>query len=164
MLASITSSMTTSTIISATRKDFMHRNTCFAVLVVLAAATSSQAAVILQTQLSAVQPTIASPGGPLVAYDVLAASDDGTVLNGVNNPSTAPNVGMGLHQVWTPITNSATPTRREQVAAGVLWSDSWLPYDSYWFFDAANSLQVGGAFSETNTPPGAPLPDRCGRL
>jgi hypothetical protein len=137
----------------------MIRKTCFAVLAVVLMATTSQAAIMLSATLSAVQPTIPSGGGPLVAYDLKASSDDGTVLNGISNPSTATNIGMGLHQVWTPIVDGPTPTRQEQLAAGILWSDTWRPYDSHWFFDNNNSLSVGGAFTETNNHSmGAPLP------
>jgi hypothetical protein len=129
----------------------MLRKTFFATLGVLAVATSSQAAVMLSQVLSATQPSIQAGGANLVAYDLRAMSDDGTVLNGVSNPTTASNMGgMGLHQVWTPVVDGATPTRQEQTAAGVLWSDTWRPYDSHWFFDNTNSLSVGGAFTETN--------------
>ncbi|MEX2307245.1 MAG: PEP-CTERM sorting domain-containing protein [Pirellulales bacterium] len=123
----------------------MLRKTFFAVLTVLAAAASSQAAVMLQ------QSAGTSVGQGLTSYNLMASSDDGTVLNGVNNPVIVPNLGgMGLHQVWTPVTSSPTPTRQEQVAAGILWSDTWLAFDSYFLFAATNSLGVGGAFTETN--------------
>ncbi|MEX2307246.1 MAG: PEP-CTERM sorting domain-containing protein [Pirellulales bacterium] len=123
----------------------MLRKTFVAVLTVLAAAASSQAAVMLQ------QSAGTSVGQGLTSYNLMASSDDGTVLNGVNNPVIVPNLGgMGLHQVWTPVTSSPTPTRQEQVAAGILWSDTWLAFDSYFLFAATNSLGVGGAFTETN--------------
>lgn len=143
----------------------MLRKTFVAVLTVLASATVSQAAIMLTTSLSAVQPTIPSAGGPLVAYDLRAVGDAGEVISTIANPSVVandaspPGGSSGLHQVWTPITNSPTPTRQEQVGAGILWSDTWRPYDSHWFFDNSNSLSVGAGFTETNGGAGgAPLP------
>ena len=133
----------------------MHRNTYFAVLIVLAAATMSQAAIILEQ--SAPVPLAGAQG--LVSYTLSARSDAGETINGVDTPNITINEGMGLHQVWTPITNSPTPTREQQLAAGVLWSDTWQPYDSYWFFDGVNNLSVGAGFTETNGGGGEPLPD-----
>jgi hypothetical protein len=141
-------------LISLRRTTFMLRQTSLAVLVGLALATTTQAGIMLTAS-----PSAAQPGGGLLAYDLRAVSDAGEIINTAANPTILPNgAGMGLHQVWTPITNSATATRGDQVAAGILWSDTWSPWDSFWLFDATNSLSVGGAFNETNTPPGAVLP------
>lgn len=131
----------------------------FCSLVVLGlAGASSQAAITLMQSLSATQPTIQAGGMNLVAYDLRAVSDSGQLINTVELPVIVPNAGgMGLHQVALAVTNALTPTRAEQVAP--LWSDTWLPYDSYWLFDGTNSLSVGGAFTETNSMSGgAALP------
>ncbi len=131
----------------------MLRSTLFAVLAILAAATASQAAITLQQSLSAVQPTVQASGTNLVAYDLRVVSDSGQIINNVVNPTIVPDTGdMGLHQVWTPITSSPTPTRAEQTPP--LWSDTWLPYDSYFLFSNTNSLSVGGVFTETNSHSG----------
>ncbi len=133
----------------------MIRNTCFAVLTVMATAVASQGAIMLQQSLSATQPAIASPGGPLVAYDLRAVSDSGQTINTVANPTVVPNGGsMGLHQAWAPFSVSGSPTRQDQLNSGPLWNDAWLPYDSFWFFETANSLSVGGTFTETNSGAG----------
>ena len=126
----------------------------FAVLIVLITASSARPAI----QLISSSPT--SLGQGLVQYTLSAVSNDGTIINGVSNPIIVPNAGsMGLHQVWTPITSAPTPTRMEQQAAGLLWSDTWRPYDSYFFFASENSISLGLSFSETNSMSGgAALP------
>ncbi len=43
---------------------------------------------------------------------------------------------------------------RAQLGVGPLWSDAWLPYDSYWLFDNSNSLSVGPGLTETNNQSG----------
>jgi hypothetical protein len=123
----------------------MLRNTFFAVLTVLAAAASSQAATMLQA-------TSAPLDSGLVAWTLKGVSDAGEVINGVNNPTiVAQGTGAGLHQVWQPLLG-ATPTRGDQNA--LAFNDAWRPYDSYWYFDSTNSLSVGGAFTETNSETG----------
>jgi hypothetical protein len=135
----------------------MVRKSFFAIAAVLAMAAVSQAAIIV----SGVGPTPV-PGSTtgLVSFTLRAVSDNGATqtINGVDTPSiTAINGGLGAHQVWTPITNGPTPTRAQQ--SPPLWSDTWLPFDSYWFFDATNSLGIGAAFNETNSGAGGePLP------
>ena len=131
----------------------MLRNTFFAVFTVLVAATASQATIML-TQ-SAATPVAGTEG--LVSYNLIATSNAGETINGVDTPNISIGVGMGLHQVWTPVTMAPTPTREQQLAAGVLWSDTWLPYDSHWLFDGVNNLSIGAAFSETNTGDGEVL-------
>jgi hypothetical protein len=127
----------------------MLRNTFFAVLTVLAAAASSQAAIMLQG-------TMTPLDSGLESWRLNAMSTAGEVINGVNNPSVvAGNSGgtadAGLHQVWQPLLG-ATPTRGDQSA--LAFSDAWRPYDSYFFFDSTNSLSVGGQFTETNNETG----------
>jgi PEP-CTERM motif len=131
----------------------MLRNTFFAVLTVLAAAASSQAATMLQA-------TSTPLDSGLTSWTLMGVSTAGEIINGVNNPTiVAAGGGAGLHQVWQPVLG-ATPTRGDQSA---LFADAWRPYDSFWHFDTTNSLSVGGAFTETNSetggkpdlPPGA---------
>jgi len=91
----------------------------------------------------------------LVSYTLNAYSTDGEIINGIRDPQVTNSFGgAGLHQVWTPVTDSPTPTRQEQLSIVPLWSDTWLPYDSYWFFSSANSLGFGGTFTETNNMAG----------
>lgn len=112
-------------------------------------AASSQAAITLFQS-----PGVGLDDG-LVSYNLIAMSTAGETIIGVSDPVITPGApGMGLHQVWTPVINSPTPTRQEQLDASVLWSDTWLPYDSYWRFSATNSLSLGGAFTETNNATG----------
>jgi len=134
----------------------MVRKTFLALSVVLAMASASQAAIILSNG------PATDLGGGLYSVVLHAHSDAGQTLNGVSAPSVVANAGdSGLHQVWTPITSAHTPTRGSQTAAAPLWSDSWKPFDSYWFFGSAagDSLAVGAAFDETNNATGgAALP------
>jgi len=98
--------------------------------------------------------------GSLVSYTLSAVSTAGEIIDGVGKPIiVARNGGAGLHQVWTPVTNASTPTHQEQLSASLLWSDTWRPDDSYFFFDAMNSLSIGGQFTETiGANPGVALP------
>lgn len=124
----------------------MHRCSFVSVIILLAIATSSQAAIFLQSSAGT------DIGSGLTAYTLIATSDAGEIINGVGAVSITPNLDdAGLHQVWTPIVNGATPTRQEQLGWGPLWSDTWLPFDSYFFFSSANSLSIGDAFTETNS-------------
>jgi len=133
----------------------MVRKSLFALSAVLVAASSVQAAIII----TATNPT--DVGNGLFAVTLHAHSDNASqTINGIQDPSIVANGGSGLHQVWTPITSAPTPTRAAQQGAGVLWSDTWLPSDSYWLFDntAGGTLSVGAPFSETNSGVGgAPL-------
>jgi len=136
----------------------MLRKIFFAGLAVFATAAYSQAAIIV----TATNPTDVGQG--LFAITLHAHSDAGQTMNGIQDPSIVASAGGdGLHQVWTPVTGSATPTRASQQSAGVLWNDAWLPFDSYWLFDngAGNTLAVGAPFSETNNGTGgASLPSQ----
>jgi len=134
----------------------MVRKTFLALSLVLAVAASAQAAIIV----TATNPT--DVGNGLTAVTLHAHSDNaGQTINGIQDPTiVATGGGSGLHQVWTPITSGHTPTRASQQNAGALWSDTWLPSDSYWLFDngAGNTLAVGAGFDETNSGVGgAPL-------
>ncbi len=143
----------------------MLRKPFFAVLTVLVAATAAQAAITLQSSLSAVQPTIQAGGMDLVAFDLRAVSDSGQTINTIASPMIVPDgTDMGLHQAWAPFSVSGSPTRQDHLTSGPLWNDAWLPYDSFWLFETANSLSVGGAFTETNSGAGgvAGLPNGAG--
>jgi hypothetical protein len=73
----------------------------------------------------------------------------------VGNPSIVASAGgLGLAQVWAPITNAPTPTQGDQTPP--LWSDTWKGSDSFWYFNATNSLSIGSAFVETNSGTGGP--------
>jgi len=135
----------------------MLRKICFALTAVLATAASANAAIIV----TATNPT--DVGNGLTAVTLHAhATGAGQTINGIQDPSLVAAAGSsGLHQVWTPITGAATPTRGSQTAAAPLWSDTWLPFDSYWLFGSAagDNLSVGSAFNETNSGSGgAALP------
>jgi len=138
------------------RSRFASRFACSALafIAIFACAQTLPAAIFLSS----------SPGTPLdgglVSYKLSAFSTSGQIINTFENPTIVPYLGgAGLHQVWSPITGSSTPTREEQLSAGVLWSDTWLDYDSYFYFSPANSLSVGGDFTETNgMTGGASLP------
>jgi hypothetical protein len=125
--------------------------TAFAAL--LAAGACSRAEVFLQPS----GPTDIGQG--LTQYTLRALSTAGEIIHGARDPTIfATGGGMGLHQVWTPITNSPTPTRREQELAGPLWSDSWRPFDSYFFFAEEGSTIPESQFTETKAGTGAVLP------
>src|SRR4051794_4445991 len=70
------------------------------------------------------------PGG-LLSTTFSVTSTSGEIINSFVNPSLTTFLGPGLHQVWPPFINSATPTRENQLSLEPLWSDTWLPYDSY---------------------------------
>jgi hypothetical protein len=100
-----------------------------------------------------------SPGTPLgnglVSYTLSAVSTAGEVINGINNPSVvAGGTGVGVHQVWMP-TLGQTPTQGDHNP--LEFNPAWRPYDSCWFFDTANSLSVGGEFTETLVDDTAPI-------
>jgi hypothetical protein len=137
---------------SMMRRLNMFRNTFFAALTILAAAASSQAAIMLEA-------SSAPLDSGLVGWTLRGVSTAGEVINGVNNPTVvAAGTGAGLHQVWQPLLG-ATPTRGDQFA--LTFSDAWRAYDSFWLFDSTNSLSFGGAFTETNSETGGKpdLPD-----
>lgn len=104
------------------------------------------------------------PAANLVSYVLHAHSDNPSQpIIGIDTPNLTAG-SAGLHQVWNPLIGE-TPTRGSQLAAGSLWSDTWLPYDSYWFFDNSNSVAAGTAFTESNNltgganlPPFLPFP------
>jgi hypothetical protein len=113
-----------------------------------------------------------SPGTPLgnglVSYTLSAVSTAGEVINGINKPTVvAGGTGAGVHQVWMPNLGQ-TPTQGDHNP--LEFSPAWRPYDSFWFFDADNSLSVGGEFTETliedpapiTLPPSAAGPPRTG--
>jgi len=137
----------------------MLRKTFFTLAAVLATAATSQAAIIVTGTPVAGTPVPGSTTG-LVSYILRATSNDAAnqTINGIDTPSIiALNGGLGAHQVWAPITNAPTPTRGSQTPP--LWSDTWLPFDSYFAFDPTNSLSIGAAFNETNNGTGGePLP------
>ena len=79
-------------------------------------------------------------------------------IDGVDTPSLiGPNNTPVLHQVWTPITNSPTPTRGSQTSNVPQWSDSWQPYDSYWLFGIGDSLAIAAPLNETNNGTGGAI-------
>jgi len=138
----------------------MVRKSFFALAAVLAMAAVSQAGIIVSGVPSPNGTPVPGSTTGLVSYTLRAVSDDSAnqTINGIDTPSIVAILGgSGAHQVWTPITNGPTPTRGSQTPP--LWSDTWLPFDSYWFFDTTNSLSIGGAFNETNNGAGGePLP------
>jgi len=122
----------------------MLRNTFFAVLTVLAAAASSQAAILLE------QSAATDLGQGLVSYVLSATSNAGETINGIENPNIIANGGMGLHQLWLNNTGTfKSPTQGDQTIG--LWNAAYTPVDSFFYFDAANSLSVGAAWDETNS-------------
>jgi hypothetical protein len=122
----------------------MLRNTFFAVLTVLAAAASSQAAIMLQRS----DPTPLPQGG-LVSVTLSAVGTAGEMINTFSNPVITPmGGGKGVHNVAQAFTMGGTPSRGEHMPA--LWNADWTPYDTYFLFDAANSLSLGPNFEETN--------------
>jgi hypothetical protein len=122
----------------------MLRNTFFAVLTVLAAAASSQAAIMLQAS----DPT-PLPNGNLVSRMITAVGSAGEMINTFSNPVITPaGGGKGIHNVAQAFTMAGTPSRGEQAPG--LWNAEWAPYDSYFLFDATNSLSLGPNFEETN--------------
>jgi PEP-CTERM motif len=130
-------------------ETFMLRNTLFALLTVLAAAASSQAAIMLE--LSA--PTPLDNG--LVSYVLSAVTDDpgNQTINGVGDPSIVANGGMGLHQVWLNDTgNFRSPTQGDHTLG--LWNAAYTPYDSFFYFDSTNALSFGAGFTEENNGTG----------
>jgi hypothetical protein len=142
-----------------TRTTFMVRKTFLALSAVLLTATASQAALLLHvSDPTPLADTSTSTG--LVSYTISAVANGGETVNGMSNPSlTAIGQGLGAHQVFTTITNSQTPDRQAQLNGATLWSDSWQPYDSYFFFTTANSLKAGtGSITETKSGTGATLP------
>jgi len=124
----------------------MLRKSFLAVAAVLAVAANSQAGIIL-TQ------TGVDVGQGFKAWTVKAVSDDSVnqTINGIAAPSFAPGVGGGLpHQVWLNNTGTFTsPTAGDQTPG--LWNAAYTPYDSFWLFDATNSLSIGAAFNEANS-------------
>jgi hypothetical protein len=125
-------------------RTYMLRNTFFAVLTVLAAAASSQAAIMLQAS----DPT-PLPNGNLVSRTITAVGTSGEMINTFTNPViTAMGGGKGIHNVAQAFTNGGTPSRGDQTPA--LYNPEWAPYDTYFYFDATNSLSLGPAFEETN--------------
>jgi hypothetical protein len=134
----------------------------FALTVVLAMAASTQAAMMLQASAPVAVPATATSSG-LVQYTISAVSNAGEIINSIADPTlsiVALGSSMGVHQVFQALTTGQTPTRQDQIAGTPnLWDDGWRPYDTYFFFTAANSLKFGtGNITETRTPPGATLP------
>jgi hypothetical protein len=129
----------------------MLRKSVFAVAAVLAAASVANAGIILT------QTGTPVPGGQgFTKWVVSAVSDDSVnqTINGIASPSITAGLGGGLpHQVW--LNNSGTftsPTKGDQTAG--LWNAEYTPYDSFWNFDATNSLSIGAAFNESNSGSG----------
>jgi len=122
----------------------MLRNTFFAVLTVLAAAASSQAAIMLQAS----DPTPLENGN-LVSRMISAVGTAGEMINTFSNPVITPaGGGKGVHNVAQAFTMGGTPSRAEHTPA--LYNAAWAPYDTYFLFDATNSLSLGPNFEETN--------------
>jgi hypothetical protein len=124
-----------------------------ALLTLLQVAEVSRAAMILTRSFGA------PLGGGLTSFTIGMLSTAGETIVGFSDPSLTPWLfgGEGAHQVFPPIINSQTPTRQSHLDAVPLWSDSWLPYDTYFFFDNSNSVHVGG-ITETKNGTGASLP------
>ncbi len=94
----------------------------------------------------------------LLQYTVFMNSNSGEVVDGFSFASASTITGLGVHQVWTPLVDLPTPTRQSQLDSGSLWSDTWLPYDTYYFPTSLNSLKTPGQIVETNSGTGAVLP------
>ena len=124
----------------------MLRKIFFAGLVVLTTAATSHAAIIL----SAVKGV--SPGVGFDEFTLHAHSTAGETINGVDTPTIAQGVGAlgGLpSQVWLNNTGTfKSPTAGDQTPG--LWNSAYTPFDSFWLFDATNSLSVGAGFDESN--------------
>jgi hypothetical protein len=126
------------------RTLYMLRNTFFAVLTVLAAAASSQAAIMLQAS----DPTPLAQGG-LVSYTIRAMGTNGEMINTFTNPVITPVAGdKGVHNVAQAFTMAGTPTRAEHAPG--LWNAEWAPYDTHFLFGATDSLSLGPNYEETN--------------
>src|SRR4051794_21159459 len=128
----------------------------YASLLVISVLARSTAHAAMLLQLNG--PTLL-PGGNLISYQVNAIATAGETINGFADPALVIQSGLGAHQVWAPLINAQTPTRQDQLTlTSTLWSDTWLPYDTYFFPAAANSLRVGaGAITETRSGQGAVL-------
>jgi hypothetical protein len=125
-------------------RTYMLRNTFFAVLTVLAAAASSQAAIMLQAS----DPT-PLPNGNLVSRTITAVGSAGEMINTFSNPTIVAAAGhKGVHNVAQAFTMGGTPSRGDHTPA--LYNAEWAPYDTYFLFDATNSLSLGPNFEETN--------------
>jgi hypothetical protein len=133
-------------ITSMTRTSFMVRKSFFAVTAVLLVASAANAGIILT------QTKTATLNDGLSQWTVSAVSDDAAnqTINGIDTPSVVAGLGGGLpHQVWLNNSGAFTsPTKGDQTPG--LWNAAYTPYDSFWLFDAANSLSVGAAFTEAN--------------
>jgi hypothetical protein len=98
--------------------------------------------------------------GGLTSFTIGMFSTAGETIVGFSDPLLTPWLlfgGEGAHQVFPPILNTQTPTRQSHLDTVPLWSDSWLPYDTYFFFDNSNSVHVGN-ITETKNGTGASLP------
>lgn len=128
----------------------MLRQSFVGVVVLLGLGASAQAGMYFNVS----KATILDHG--LVSRQISAVSDAGEIIAGISNPSLQPFIdALGAHQVFIPLTDQQTATRQQHLNAGILWSDNWLPYDSYFFFTDANSLKAGsGQITETITSPG----------
>jgi len=135
----------------------MLRNT-LALVAVLALAATSQAAMILQVSPATKLPDTASSNN-LYSRTVSAVATAGETINSFADPVLTIQSGLGVHQVFQALTNGQTPTRQDQITGTPsLWSDTWQPYDTYFFPTAANSLKVGaGTITETKSGAGATL-------
>jgi hypothetical protein len=132
---------------SLMRTLYMLRDTFFALLTVLAAAASSQAAIMITGNNS---PTPLAQGG-LVSYTLTAVGTAGEMINTFSNPViNGVDGGLGIHNVAQAFTMGGTPTRAEHTPG--LWNAEWAPYDTYFLFGGPSdlALDLGAPFSETN--------------
>ena len=91
------------------------------------------------------------PQGNLVQYTISLVGTQGETFGGFGfrNPSINPvGAGLGIHNVAAAFTNHGTPTKSEHTPG--LWNSDWSPYDTYFLFDATNSVSLGPNFEETN--------------
>src|SRR3954471_7748143 len=123
--------------------------------------TPSHAAMLLN-----INPVNFLPGSQgLWVYQINAVATAGETIVGFSNPKVTsfvwafPQGVWSAHQVGTPILDHTTATRQDQLNAAPLWSDTWLPYDSYFYPTAANSVKIGlGTITETRSGTGESLP------
>ncbi len=136
----------------------MVRKAFLALFAVMLTAVAANAGMILQVSAPTALPDTATSTG-LQSFQVTGVATAGETLTGFNDPVVSILSGLGTHQVHTAVTDGSTGTVAAQQAASVLWSDTWKPYDSFFYPSSSNSLKVGsGDITDTRTGTGATLP------
>ena len=115
-----------------------------AILSIGGSAQLSKAAIILQQ-------SVPTPlNGGLVGLTISAVGTEGETINTFTGPTiTAALGGVGVHNVAQAFTEANTPTTEEHFAP--IWNPAWTAYDTYFMFNATQTLSAGPNFSETNS-------------